>query len=370
MNLTAVRGVRVGTVALAAGVSFLAGQGGAQAQSIVQSKVNAGTFTPVVRAPSNLGTFDIVIVPGAGLSGNAAALAAFNRAAAQWESRISDSIIVTVNANLTVLSPGVLGQTSSVSLSGSYTDVRGAMVADAANEADDAIVAALPAVGAFTLPVNFSYGGNMSANKANLKALNFAGLDGTFGASDGSISFNSNFTFDFDNDNGVSPGAIDFETVAAHEIGHLLGFVSDVDFVDQVASGTVLPNPLDLFRFDNDGVGQDPSTVGEFTTFPRSMVPGNDEITDEINTPELRMSTGVSKGDGRQASHWKDDALTGTYLGLMDPNLSTGQFVDVMPNDFRAIDLIGYEIDPIPEPAGLAVLALAAGALARRLRRR
>jgi hypothetical protein len=48
------------------------------------------------RAPTqNLGTFSLVIVPGSTLAGNAAALAAFNRAANAWASRISDPITVT-----------------------------------------------------------------------------------------------------------------------------------------------------------------------------------------------------------------------------------------------------------------------------------
>jgi len=50
--------------------------------------------------PLNLGTFDIVINAGATPAGNAAALAAFNRAAQAWEAHIADSIPVTVNADL------------------------------------------------------------------------------------------------------------------------------------------------------------------------------------------------------------------------------------------------------------------------------
>ena len=85
----------------------------------------------------------INIVAGTGLDG--AALSAFGRAAAQWEARIADPILVTVNANLLNLgSDDILGQASSTLLIGGFDQVRNAMVADSFGEADDAIVASLP----------------------------------------------------------------------------------------------------------------------------------------------------------------------------------------------------------------------------------
>src|ERR1044072_6918281 len=50
------------------------------------------SFTVGGGNPSNLGTFDIVINPSAALSANAPALAAFNRAAQNWEAVIADPI--------------------------------------------------------------------------------------------------------------------------------------------------------------------------------------------------------------------------------------------------------------------------------------
>jgi hypothetical protein len=132
--------------------------------------------------PLNLGTFDIVISPGPTLAGNAAALAAFNRAALAWEARISDPITITINADLAVLGAGILGSTSSVLLQGSYTTIRNAMVVDAADEADDTITASLPTSGQFvaTIPGGTTLSPTLTGSKANLKALGFAGLDGTF----------------------------------------------------------------------------------------------------------------------------------------------------------------------------------------------
>ena len=90
-----------------------------------------GSIAPAPAAMSP-GGFDIVINPGATLAANAPALAAFERAAATWESLISDPITVTIDADMEdLMDPFVIGQASSVSFSFAYDDVRNALVADA-----------------------------------------------------------------------------------------------------------------------------------------------------------------------------------------------------------------------------------------------
>jgi hypothetical protein len=345
---------------------------------------NAISVTPGL-PPLNLGSFDIVINAGATLAGNPDALAAFNRAAAAWEARISDPITVTIAADLGALGGGIIGSASSVILNTGYTTVRNAIVNDAADEADDGIVASLPTAAQFSvvIPGGSTPSANLSATKANFKALGFTGLDAPEygGPTDATITFSTGFAFDYDHSNGVGAGLIDFETVAAHEIGHALGFMS---FVDSVNAGVtpVQLVALDLFRFGND-LGDDPATAGEFTTFPRNLMPGVDAITDEINgaTPERRMSTGLVTGlfadtDGRQASHWKDNELPpdSFFIGLMDPTLSSGIAYGPQESDFRALDLIGYDIAPVPEPtsvtAAFGLLGLAGWRFWRRAQAR
>lgn len=322
---------------------------------------------------NNLGTFDIVIVPSAALSGNAAALAAFNQAAQQWESVIADPITVTINADFSALGPGILGSTGSVLLSGSFNNIRGQMVTDAADESDDGIVASLPTAAQFSafVPAGFAFDGNVYGTKANLKAMGFAGLDGAFGATDANIAFSTLFSFDFDRSNGITAGQFDFEGVATHEIGHALGFISAVDDVDFVLPGTtnqLEPTPLDLFRF-RDNTANDPATPAQFTTFPRSMVPGATEMFDQINPGggadiEVLFSTGKDFGDGQQASHWKDSLS----LGIMDPTAAPGELLVLRLNDIRSMDLIGYEI-AVPEAGSLSLL-LVGGVLTLAWRRR
>jgi hypothetical protein len=336
-------------------------QGGASSSS-----GSSSDFQPAPPNTSNLGTFDIVF--NADNTVSAAALAAMNRAASEWKARISDPIQVNINANFASLDPGILGSTGSVVLLGGYNTIRNAVVADAADEPTNTVATQIPtaANAVFRLPSGFSTDGNLQLTKANAKALGFTGLDGAFGASDGQMTFSTNFPFDFDRSNGITPGQYDFQSVVAHEIGHALGFISNVDYVDFILSldpavrGThpqqVEPTTLDLFRFDEGGP-EDPATLADFATFPRSMIPGNaentDQITGGIGAAEIPMSTGLTQGDGRQASHWKD----GLNLGLMDPTLASGVIGQLLDNDFRAIDLIGYEVAAVPEAGAFLLLA-------------
>jgi len=338
-------------------------------------------------------SFDTVIIPSGVLAtpAYADALAAFNRAAAAWESYISDPITININADLASLPSGVLGSTSSVLLQEGYTDMRDAMVADAADEPDDTVVSHLPTLSQFSalLPSvtegTFELDGNIVATKANFKALGYTGLDEAFGTADASITFSTNFNFDFDNSNGVDAGKWDFETIAVHEIGHALGFVSRVDYVDALMDdlGSVFTEEedtfalgigaLDMFGFADNQVGWDPATNTEFTNFPRLLTPGVDRVTDQLTDladadAEMLMSEGRLTGDGRQASHWKDNNLTLDVIGVMDPTFGSQQVILIHDSDLRALDLIGYEIS-VPEPATMGLLAFGAAGLLMRRRR-
>jgi hypothetical protein len=66
---------------------------------------------------------------------------------------------------------------------------------------------------------------------SNAKALGL--VAGNAPGIDGSITFSSNFSFDLDPSDGISAGDYDFVGIATHELGHLLGFVSGVDVLDE-----------------------------------------------------------------------------------------------------------------------------------------
>lgn len=329
---------------------------------LIPTLLSAALFAASSLAASAL-SIEINAAPG--LAENAAALAAFQRAADLWAVHFSDPITIHIDANLATLAPNTIGSTSSVFLFGGFNEIRDQLVADAAGQADKSILLSLPRFSQFsaTLPAGRSVDDSMEATKANLKAMGFTGLDEAFGVSDATITFNSSFAFDYDNRNGVGAGLMDFETVACHEIGHALGFISAVDDIDSSTSAgypMITLAPLDLFRFR---AGAAPDTA-HFQLAARDLSPGaNDVLGDGV--AQWAMSTGYVNGDGFQASHWKADDLTGNYIGVMDPTLNYGDIETPTNADLRALSLIGYDTVPpsaqIPEAGAGWLLGLGAG---------
>lgn len=355
------------------------------------ASMDTSSLTAVSTGTASLGSFNIVLNASPQLMANPAAMAAFERAAARWEAVISDPITVTINASIRSFGAGqenTIGVADSVMLFDEFDDeILTSWKAEAALDPENGLVAAIPGAASLTslVPNGFVNNRRLGATKANLKAMNVPDdLDGIFGAVDGAIEFNSDFQFDYDNSDGINFLQMDFESAAMHEIGHVLGFVSAVDDIDFLMSNppsgvsppyAISPNPLDLFRFARDGVN-DPTTLAEFTSMPREWRPGEsatlDFITDLDDLPaELRVSTGALNGDGRQASHWKDNNLTGMYIGALDPTLSSGQIFQITTADLRALDLIGWDIVvTVPEPGSLLLALLAAGGGLLLVRRR
>lgn len=149
--------------------------------------------------------------------------------------------------------------------------------------------------------------------------------------------------------NYVPNDELDYLSVALHEVGHVMGFVSGVDnpgwlniVTDHEANNELIKrdrvkffNPLDLFRYSDESAmvnAVDISIGGN----PFFSLDNGDSILGNFATGQAT----TAGGDGYQASHWQrqDDAL-----GIMDPVLSVGQQRQITNLDLTAFDVIGYD---------------------------
>jgi hypothetical protein len=293
------------------------------------------------------------LVPSGGMS--AQAIAGFQAAADLWSLILRDDIMVNININFTSLGAGILGSTSSQTQGLLVSQVKTALTNDAKSLSDLSAVATLPAASSLAiLTSNPTTGADMLDNngsgnnttldvsRANAKALGLRPAGDA--ATDGSITFSSNFTWDFDRSNGITAGAFDFIGVAAHEIGHLLGFFSGADTVDattapggtpQSLDGFRVATPLDLFRHSaasEAAAGAHIDLRAGTATKYFSVDGGLTQIT--------TFSTGRLNGDGNQASHWKDNL----FIGIMDPTAAPAEYADITDFDVQAFDAMGWDV--------------------------
>jgi PEP-CTERM motif len=392
-------------------------------------------------APAHAVSFNLIDTGGAA-TGTQARFG-FDIAAAYWSSVLTDNSTINLRIGFTSLGAGILGSTSSTRAAAYVENVYAALAADRTSALDAQAVANLKALtpsatfsgfqaldaitsgyqnvatkaGVNTATTRLDNDGSannivLNANTANLKALGFttdAAGNNITNVVDGSVTFSSNFAFDFDPTNGIGDGSYDFIGVAIHEIGHALGFVSGVDTYD-VVGGPNGPNAaaflasannridefrimsiLDLYRYSANGLDW---SVGGNTWF---SIDGGGQLFGDSRT-----STGRFNGDGNQASHWKDNQYAprtnplcanpiSTPIGIMNPTIGACESGAITGLDLAAFDAMGYNVNfdvlrdngrysfstadayfkfGVPEPATWAMMLAGFGLVGWSLRRR
>jgi hypothetical protein len=305
----------------------------------------------------------IILRGTAQLQGFPLAREAFKRAAARWEALIQTRVTIVIDVDFGPTLFGkrfedsVVGSTDAQVLGGNslYPAVRAGLLSKAFAPETVSLYNSLPAKAVST---DGGESAGIAASSATLRALDLisstADAEGeltSFGLPP-AIGLNSKFKFDFDASDGIAQDELDFEAIALHEIGHIIGFISCVGQQEMDSSIDVEPSIWDLFRVRPDAI------KSGFAAAQRILSSGGEQSFYEGDVG-LSLSTGRpdgTGGDARQASHWKDDNLTGRYIGVMDPTIGPGEHHFITDNDTAVLDAIGFRTSSMTQPPTLIPL--------------
>lgn len=332
-----------------------------------------------------------------------------------WSSYLTDEVKINIKIDYDSLGEFTAGEADSNTIEVPYGNFYQALNNDATSANDAIALESLPDGESINLLINNTQenqgideaylDNNGSENNstirltnANAKALGLeaAGIDAT-------ITFNSDVdnrddvSWDFDRTDGIDDNAIDFQTIATHEIGHTLGFTSGVDdlnitagqnlqelitnqdtnlqdvaeilgiedlvaelgltdvFADTSLRELIADSPIEplLVNIQPDTLISEneylPTAMDLFRYSSYSSNLGVIDFTtgetakyfslDGGQTEIAQLSTGVYLGDGGQISHWKHSE----GIGIMQPGSGLGTITNISSNDLQLLDVIGWE---------------------------
>jgi hypothetical protein len=222
------------------------------------------------------------------------------------------------------LSPGDLGQ-SQTDQQGfySYSQIVTALANNDTSAADATAFANLPA----TYPV-----ANAQFVMANAEAKAYGLLAGNASGIDGWVGFDSAATYTFDPNNRSVAGEYDFVGLADHEISEVMGRYG----LGQNGASSGRYSPIDLFRYlSADNLDTVPANGAYFSINGGSTV---------INT-----YNGTGGGD---LSDW-----AGATPDSYNHSLGTDEEEPVSAGDVTLMNVLGYNLTPVPEPSAAALLS-------------
>ncbi|MEM6451826.1 MAG: NF038122 family metalloprotease [Cyanobacteria bacterium P01_D01_bin.105] len=162
-------------------------------------------------------------------------------------------------------------------------------------------------------------------------------------ALDGYVLVSNAFEWNYDyTRSGEAPeGTLDFMSMALHEIGHQLGFVSGLDGaleINQLYSGETQAEgftALDLFRYslESGEILNPDGAVSDLTVGQNSYFSVDGGATNLAN---------FSDGVDYQASHWERLQVA---MGIMDPTLAYQERTSLGLLDLQALDVLGWDIN-------------------------
>jgi hypothetical protein len=248
--------------------------------------------------------------------------ASFAAAVQMFQNQFTNPI--TINLTVSISDSVDLGasQTQLVGSSGfNYASLIAALRASATSADDSNAVANLPA----SDPTG---GAQWWIPRAEAKALKVLGVSATDPANDGAVFFATpgpDTAYAFDSTNRMVPDEFDFIGVAEHEISEAIGRTYRLN----LGGGYV---PFDLFRFTNNSA--------------RSLDPYAMNVYFSINNGATQLKQfypDITSGD---VQDWASSDIPDAFDAYVYP----GQQLLLSPADITALDILGYNLAPIPSP--------------------
>ena len=261
-------------------------------------------------------------------------LAAFNVVAQTYQNLFSNPVTINIQVQLGVTG---LGASNTSIISVPYTTWRSALAANSAANPGNTFEA--QAVASLSPTINPLPGSNVIVRAADAKALAIPFIPATF---DSTITFSNAVTFELNNT--ATPGAYDFQDVAAHELDEALGIGSTLT---GLANNAALPaNNFEAEDFFRYGVAGGPRLE---STNPLANV--------FFSTDGTVLGTQFNQDNGNGDRN--DWILHGPPL-VQDYARGTGTATPIgTAPETTVLQTLGYD-SAVPEPA---TMLLAGGAL-------